>query len=149
MKRRHVDAALAQEPAAPEPSRRLSAQATYLDAWGREMPDPTPVAPPVGYNRQPSLAEQIRAMVRSEQVRQAAEAAGLETFEEADDFDVGDDYDPASPYEEVFEPPVDPYDRLTEAFRRGVMPEIPAGVSEGAEPAEKPGAATPPPALPS
>lgn len=71
---------------------------------GQEILDPTPVAPPVGFVRQPSLAEQIRQMVRSEKLALEAEAAGFETFEEADDFNVGDDYDPRSPFEEHFEP---------------------------------------------
>lgn len=70
------------------------------------IPDPTPIAPPLGYVKQPSITERIRDMVRSEHLRRAAEEAGAETFEEANDFDVGDDFDPHSPYEEVFEPPV-------------------------------------------
>lgn len=71
---------------------------------GAEIPDSTPLAPPVGYERQPSLAEQIRAMIVGEKLRAEVEAAGAETFEEADDFDVGDDYDPTSPYEANFDP---------------------------------------------
>lgn len=108
MKRRIVEQALSQEPTAPVAARRRSAQDDYLDEHGHERPDPTPVAPPVGHNRQPSLAEQIRSMVVSERLKQEAAAAGAETFEEADDFEVGDDYDPTSPYEEVFEPPLPP-----------------------------------------
>lgn len=76
---------------------------TYLDHRGREKPDPTPIAPPIGYKRQPSLHEQIRQMVRSEKLAMEAAAQGYETFDEADDFDVGDDIDPSSPYEEQFE----------------------------------------------
>ena len=68
------------------------------------MPDPDPLEPPIGYKRQPSLAEQIREMVRSERLRQEMDSAGVETFEESDDFDVGDDFDPTSPYEADFEP---------------------------------------------
>lgn len=90
---------------------------TYIDEKGRrltpdglEIPDPTPIAPPVGYVKQPSLVEQIRAMVRSEKLRQEAEGMGAGSFEEEDDFDVGDDYDPSSPYEADFEP-MDPADR--------------------------------------
>lgn len=79
-----------------------------LDDRGRELLDPRPVAPPVGYKRQPSMVEHIRNMVRSEMLAQAAQQADVDTFEEADDFDVGDDYDPRSPYEEVFEPPAPP-----------------------------------------
>lgn len=71
---------------------------------GREYLNPTPLAPPVGYQRRPSLAQQIRDMVRSERLAQELDRAGFETFEEADDFDVGDDFDPSSPYEEHFDP---------------------------------------------
>lgn len=73
------------------------------DELGRYHPDPTPIAPPVGYTRSPTIAEQLRTMVRSEQLRAHADQAGMDTFEEADDFDVGDDYDPRSPWEEQFE----------------------------------------------
>lgn len=73
------------------------------DEKGVFYPDPTPIAPPVGYVRSPTIAEQIRTMVRSEQLRAVADASGMDTFEEADDFDIGDDYDPRSPWEEQFE----------------------------------------------
>lgn len=75
-----------------------------LDERGREVNDGRPMAPPVGYKRTPSLAEQIREMVRSERIAAELEAQGVETFAEADDFNVGDDIDPRSPYEEYFEP---------------------------------------------
>lgn len=71
-----------------------------------EYPDPRPIAPPLGYIPEMSLAERIRAMVRSEHLRLAAMESGAETFEEADDFDVDDDFDPSSPYEMFFDPPV-------------------------------------------
>lgn len=79
-----------------------------LDEDGREHPDPVPVAPPIGHNPQPSLAEKIRAMVQSEHLRLAAEQAGMETFDEADDFEVDedDDFDPSSPWENEFDQPV-------------------------------------------
>lgn len=91
---------------APEFSRRRSVQDDYLDAQGREMPDPRPIQPPLGYKKVPSMADTIRAMVRSERLRIAALEAEAETFEEADDFDVADDLDPTSPWEEQFEPGV-------------------------------------------
>lgn len=75
-----------------------------LDELGREIPDPTPMEPPLGYIKQPSLQDQIRMMVLSEKLRLEVESAGAETFEEADDFDVGDDYDPHSPWENEFDP---------------------------------------------
>jgi len=70
-----------------------------FDENGHELPDPTPVEVPLRFrNHSRNLQEQIKLMVQGELSRQAAEA-GQETFEEADDFDVGDDYDPRSPYE--------------------------------------------------
>lgn len=61
------------------------------------------MAPPVGYTRAPSLSDQIREMVRSERLARDLAEQGVETFEEADDFDIGDDYDPSTPYEETFD----------------------------------------------
>lgn len=74
------------------------------DKEGREHLDPTPMQPPLGYKRQPSLSEQIRAQV-------AAHHAALldhdpESLEEADDFDVDDEIDPHSKWENDFEPSV-------------------------------------------
>lgn len=88
------------------PERVKRAQKTEYMRNGREFPDPTPIAPPVGFLKQPTMAETMRQMIRSHELRMAARESGQETFEEADDFDVGDDYDPRSPYEEEFEPPV-------------------------------------------
>lgn len=88
------------------PAYQRSAAEGYLDKYGREMPSPVPIAPPIGYKKSPSLAEQIRAMVISEKLKMEAIAAGQETFEEADDFDVDDDFDPSSPYEVNFDPPL-------------------------------------------
>lgn len=105
-----------------------------------EVPNPTPVAPPVGYKRQPSLTEQIRAMVRSEALRQAAEAEGVETFEEADDFEV-DDYDPTSPYEEVFDPVEDL--RRARAYEARIREE-----ADARDAADRPPVASPSPADP-
>lgn len=78
-----------------------------LDPRGREVVDPTPIAPPVGYKRVPTLVEQLRQMVRSEALAKEAREAGFETFEDADDFDIADDpLDPQSRYEIGFEPPI-------------------------------------------
>lgn len=98
-----------------EPSR----QDRFHDSHGREIPDPMPLAPPIGYKRQPTLAEQIKSMVRSEQLAREAASQGYETFDEADDFDVEDGFDPQSPYEENFDPPPqwhDPADHLAKRF---------------------------------
>lgn len=76
-----------------------------LDATGAEVLDPTPMEPPLGYNAQPTLADQIRMAVLSEKLAEEMRTQGMETFEEADDFDVGDDYDISSPWENDFDPP--------------------------------------------
>lgn len=68
-----------------------------------ESLDDTPVSVPVKFNRPPSLHEQIKSLIRRE-VSQTAVNSGMESFEEADDFEVGDDYDPQSPYEAIFDP---------------------------------------------
>lgn len=106
---------------------------------GTEVLDGTPVAPPIGYRPQPSLASQIRMMVRSEQLRMEAEKAGMETFEEADDFDVGDDFDPTSPYENDFDPPIREVFAEVEAQRKKQAPfpepdAIPPAPDQGAGP---------------
>lgn len=76
------------------------------DQQGREIPDPTPMQPPLGYKRQDTLAMQMRQMIISDRLAREAAAAGAETFEEADDFEVGDDWDQEkhSPYEANFDP---------------------------------------------
>lgn len=73
---------------------------------GSETPDPVPMAPPVGMKRVPTMVDHMRELIRSEMLRKAADEAGLETFEEADDFDVPDELEPISAYEfeEIFEP---------------------------------------------
>lgn len=55
---------------------------------GREMLNPTPMQPPLGYRPQPSLAEQIRLQIRQMKHLDDPEP---ETEEEADDFEIDDD----------------------------------------------------------
>lgn len=75
-----------------------------LDENGHEVVSNVPEAPPLGWRKQPTMIDHIRNMIRSEKLREEAAAAGNESFEDADDFDVGDDLDPTSPYEAEFEP---------------------------------------------
>lgn len=144
----------AQEPKLDKtkPQRRVKGAHLKFDEEGREVMDPLPIAPPIGYKKAPSISETIRNMIRSERLKQEAEAQGFESFEEADDFDVGDDYDPKSPYEEVFEPiPLETdFDRLKtlgEHIGNTIYNKLggePEGTHEGpskaapAEPPEKP-----------
>lgn len=74
-----------------------------LDENGHEILDPNPVEVPLGMKRPESLAEQVQRLVRTSISNHAA-MHGLETFEESEDFDVGDDFDPSTPYEEQFDP---------------------------------------------
>lgn len=97
-----------------------------LNENGHEILDPTPMAIPIGFKRPETLAEQIKRMVRSERLAQEAEAQGYETWEEADDFDVDDDFDPSSPYEQHFDTDI-PLPKVThrDKKRREFTEEIP------------------------
>lgn len=63
---------------------------------GREILNPTPMQPPLNYKAQPSLAEQIRQQVRA---YHSSLDMDPETEEEADDFDIEDDPQPVSRWE--------------------------------------------------
>lgn len=73
---------------------------------GYEDIDPTPIELPIHMTLPPTLQQQMAAMIRSQEFAQAIAARGFETAEEADDFDVGDDYDPSSPHELHWDPDV-------------------------------------------
>lgn len=79
----------------------------FLDkfsAAGKFIPHTRKKALPVGFKQPEPLAVQVARLVRSEQLKMAAEQAGMETFEEADDFDIPDDpIDPTTPYEQDFD----------------------------------------------
>lgn len=74
----------------------------------KQVVDGTPMAPPIGYKPTPSMVDIVRQMVRSERLAQAAREAGHETFEESEDFDVGDEpEDLRSGFENDFDPPLE------------------------------------------
>lgn len=82
-------------------------RAKGLNDSGQLVPDSRPLAPPVGYKKTPSMVEIVRDMVRGERLAAEARAAGHETFEEAEDFDVGDDPELLrSPFENDHDPPL-------------------------------------------
>lgn len=62
-------------------------------ADGKEYGDPTPMAPPVGFEAPPDLQEMMRQMIRNENYQRMLDEAGWDTEEEAADFDL-DDEDP-------------------------------------------------------
>lgn len=69
----------------------------------REVMDPNPIATPLKFKREPSYFEQIRDSVRRE-LSKAANDRDMDTFEEANDFEIGEDFVPYSPHEERFGP---------------------------------------------
>lgn len=78
-----------------------------LDEKGHEILDDTPVAIPAKFMRQPTLTDQVRALIH-ETSHRAAEK-GMETLEEANDFDIPDEYEPASIHEESVAMELDQY----------------------------------------
>lgn len=93
---------------AVEHIRRHKTNRDKLTTKGEEIINPRPMAPPIGYKKQPSMVEIVQNMIKSERLKQLAIDNGLETLEEADDFDTGeDDFDPSSPWEGEFEPLAD------------------------------------------
>lgn len=114
---------------------------------GKFIPDSVPMAPPIGYKKQPSMVEIVRNMVRSERLADEARRAGMETFEESEDFDVGDDgEDLKSGFENDFDPPIDELRRAIEEERAVKAAPPPVNPSELAPvaPPSAPGAEEPP-----
>lgn len=99
----------------------------------REDPDPTPVRLPIGQKRPPTLQDEIRRFIRDE-LSAVADNQGLGTFEEEDDFDVGDDEDIFSPYEL---PEMQEEAEVTSYSEEPSQPEPPAEVGNE-EPEEAP-----------
>lgn len=61
-----------------------------FDSLGREIPDPVPMEVPAGYAKPESLTDMMRRMIRQD-MSSFAEQHGAETFDEANDFEMGDD----------------------------------------------------------
>jgi len=78
-----------------------------LNEQGHEVLDDTPIAIPLRFSRPATRLDDMRRLLGI--ISRDAQQNGNETFEEADDFVIGDDYDPRSPWElsidqEVFTP---------------------------------------------
>lgn len=87
----------------PEARRRI--RDIFIDDLGREIPDPRPMAPPVGYTKAPSMIEIVRQQIQREMALYASDREP-ESLEESDDFDIPDDpADPNTPWENDFDPP--------------------------------------------
>ncbi|WNK15133.1 MAG: hypothetical protein [Microvirus sp.] len=105
------------------------------DEYGRFLPDARQMEAALSIAPGPTLIEQMRDMIRGENLAKAARDSGTETFDEANDFFVEDDPDSLvySPYE------LDEDDALEArlaAARAGLNPdEVLARVSEVSPPA--------------
>lgn len=73
--------------------------ATYTEDGRKEVPDQTPVELPIGYKAPETLEQLMVRMIRNAEFNRIREAAGAETFEEADDFDVEEENDGLSQYQ--------------------------------------------------
>lgn len=82
---------------------RTTDKVNRFDENGHEILNPTPMQPPLGYKPSLSLAEQIRLQVRQ---LKSLEDMEPETEEEADDFDIEDDPQPASRWENDMVPSI-------------------------------------------
>lgn len=67
---------------------------------GREIFNPVPVAPPIGWKPEPDMFQIMKAMVQRELAALKGDEIA-ETAEEAEDFVVDEDFDPMSIYEVV------------------------------------------------
>lgn len=65
----------------------------------RELPDPTPVELPLRLRKPETQEDMMRRIVLEEHLSRQAREEGLETFAEADDFEIDEDPDPISHYE--------------------------------------------------
>lgn len=74
----------------------------YTEGNKQELLDQTPVAIPLGYKKPESMQDMLNRIIGNK-FRDLQLDSETETFEEADDFDCDDDFDPASPWEEVFD----------------------------------------------
>lgn len=120
-----------------------SVQSQYLDEYGREKPNPLPLAPPVGYVKRKTIAETIREAIA--QASFEAAQRGAETEAEADDFDVGEDMEPHSPWENDFE--LDPALEAMLALQ-SAPPAEPAPPAKPAPPASSSATPSPSPTAP-
>lgn len=107
----------------------------FQNLLGQELPDPEPIAPPVGFIQQPSMMDHVIDLIRSNDLRKAAEAAGAETLEESDDFDITDDDEPMSAYE--MEEDYEPLSHFLERAKPFVEEARKAAADEAAEAARR------------
>lgn len=75
----------------------------FFNKSGEILPDDTPMNLELQLNPPLSLEERVSRLLHSRQLADLANSQGLESFEESEDFDVDDDFDPQTPWEQDFE----------------------------------------------
>lgn len=113
---------------------------SYLDEYGREVNNPLPHTVDAGLDPPMTLQQQIQRLLRRELSAQA-QSQGLETFQEADDFDVDEPFeqDLRSAYEMVEED----YVRSEPDPAANTDPAASNGPAQGADPKPIPTVETP------
>lgn len=97
---------------------------TYNDA-GQEICDPDPLSIPVKFRRPMSVAEEVAKLMRNPEFRRRLDDLGLESFDEADDFNIPDDpIDPLTPYEDGFEPGADGMAARLDEIKHGIVSDV-------------------------
>ncbi|QCQ84935.1 hypothetical protein [Blackfly microvirus SF02] len=88
---------------------------------GREVLNPLPIAPPIGFRAEPSIIDLINRQIAAHQLL-LADSLEVDTEEESNDFDLPDEPpDPRSIYEVM----VDEYPDLDNAIARESSPALP------------------------
>lgn len=92
---------------------------------GTERPDTRPLMVRLGFRKPLTLAEQIARFTQSPDWSEAMKARNIDTFDEADDFDIGDPEPDGinTPYEAAFDK-IAPQTRLDE-IRNGMVEDMP------------------------
>jgi len=116
---------------------------------GWEVPDPTPLARALKFQRPPTLEEIVQRTIRGALSRHAAEQ-GRETFDEANDFDIdedGSEFKSSHEFTEQDEEDLRVWKEAQRVKRKNPAP-APAPAVAGPDPAAAPAAApqaAPPP----
>lgn len=91
---------------------------------GEELLDDRPMSAAVGFKRPPSLADLVKSLIRNEQVQRDFETHGIETFDDADNFNTGEDMDMTSPWEENFDPLYPHIGARLDEVRSGIVQDV-------------------------
>lgn len=104
-------------------------RASSYNERGEEVPDPRPTQLAIDFKAPTDLNTRVHQLVQNSLLQQELDAAGIETFAEADDFEM-EDKDPNTPYEENFDPLFTT--AREQEIRAGFVQEIPREVVEKA-----------------